>query len=89
MAFFKVAMVNGSDYPVLRTIIPGLPQNFDEWKLKQDTTAAQHRSGSHKVEMVEFNPGALAKWCKGSRLNPTEDVLHSWISAGCPRPWGE
>jgi hypothetical protein len=87
MAFLKVPMVNRGDYVTLRTVIPSLPQKFDDWQLKQDSTAAHHRGGGHTVEMVEFNPGAFAKWCERSRLNPTEDVLDSWISAGCPRPW--
>lgn len=75
MAFFKIAMVTRSDYAMLRGIIPDLPQTFDEWKLKQDSMASRHRSGGHKVQIVEFNPSAFAEWCAGNRLAPSEASL--------------
>jgi hypothetical protein len=84
MAFFKVAMVQRSDYARLRSLIPELPQEFDQWKLMQDFKAAQHQGSGHHVELVEFNPSVFAEWCYVSRLSLSETSLDSWISAGRP-----
>jgi hypothetical protein len=89
MAYFKVAMVKESDYASLRKLIPELPQEFDRWKLQQESSAAHYQASGRRVETVEFNPNVFAEWCDSSHVSPSETSLDCWIFAGCPKAKNE
>jgi hypothetical protein len=75
------AMVEKHQYPLLRRIIRGMPNEFDEWCQKQEEKSVYERaSGDHTISFVMIDPAKFEAWCKENGHSPSEILLTNYAA---------
>ena len=76
----KFATVREADYPVLKQLIPGLPDRFARWEHAQEVKrAGWMASWRGTAEFVIVDPRKFGEWCKQCRDAPSEHLLGNYV----------
>jgi hypothetical protein len=80
------AMVKEDRYPILRRLIPTLPQTFSEWRKRQEELASfRALRRIRPTKLVLILPLEFEVWCAEKALVPDESVLDRYAELLAPK----
>lgn len=80
MATRNLAIVAEGDYPMLKKLIPSLPETFALWRNQQENSLTMAASGGTDGELKPVSPAVFHKWCIEKGDTPSEHILNNFVN---------